>query len=445
MSEGSLDARIVDWIGTTVGTKIERIERALARREAWAVDVARAGASNLELFLRLAREGDPANSGAALARETRVVRALAGTGIPVPAVHGVLPDPHAVVFERVPGRSDLHAMPVPQQDAVYRHYLEILGRLHGLDPARLDLDFEPPRSAVECAMAEVDALASGVLSPSRPLARFGVEWLRRNAPKTVARVALVHGDAGIANFLFVGDRITSVIDWEWAHLGDPMEDLGSLCVHASFSPSGDWPALLPHYEASSGIPVELDKVRYYRVHNLARSVLALAPIRERLDARDPVALNQCFAILCDRMLCESIADAMGIRLEPAVVPEPASTTTLYDIVVDNLTNDVLPHVRGDFPQDRLKTATLLVRTLAREHALAAQAQAAELDTLAELLGKRPDDLESGRAALDRLIARDDGGRDEEILRALATVAYRAEAIAAPVVSLFGQTRLRPVA
>lgn len=445
MSGDSLDARIVDWIGATFGTKIERIERALARREAWAVDVARAGRDDLELFLRLARDGDPANSVAALARETRVVRALAGTRIPVPAVHGVLADPHAVVFERVPGRSDLHTMPPAQQDAVYRDYLEILGRLHCLDPARLDLDFEPPQSAVECAMAEVDALASGVLSPTRPLARFGVEWLRRNAPKTVSRVALVHGDAGIANFLFVGDRISSVIDWEWAHLGDPMEDLGSLCVHASFSPSGDWPALLPHYEASSGIPVQLDKVRYYRVHNLARSVLALAPIRERLDARDPVALNQCFAILCDRMLCESIADAMGIRLEPPAVPEPASATTLYDIVVDNLTSDVLPHVRGDFPRDRLQTATLLVRTLAREHALGAQAQAAELDTLAELLGRRPDDLVSGRAALDRLIAGDDGGRDEEILRALAAVAYRAEAIAAPVVSLFGQTRLRPVA
>jgi hypothetical protein len=44
-----------------------------------------------------------------------------------------------------------------------------------------------------------------------------------------------------------------------------------------------------------------------------------------------------------------------------------------------------------------------------------------------------------------LIAGDDGGRDEEILRALSTLAYRAEAIAAPVVSLFGQTHLLPVA
>lgn len=446
MTGGGLDTRIVEWIRTAIGTKIERVERALARREAWLVDVARAEGGALELFLRFAHPGDPANSSAALAKETRVVRALAGTGIPVPVVHGVLPDPHAVLFERVPGRSDLHRMPSAQQDAVYRHHLEVLGRLHALDPADLDLGLEAPGSAVACAMAEVDALAAGVIGAiPRPLARFGVEWLRRHAPASVSRIALLHGDAGIANFLFEGDRITSLIDWEWAHLGDPMEDLGSLCVHASFSPSGDWPALLPHYEKSCGIPVDLEKVRYYRVHNLARSVLALAPIRERLDARDPVALNLCFAILCDRMLCEAIADAMGIELERPTVPEPPAATTLYDIAVDNLTNDVLPNVQGDFPRDRLSNAILLVRTLAREHALGAAAETAELDTLSELLGARPADLASGRAALDRLIARDDGGRDEQILRALATLAYRAEAIAAPVVSLFGQTHLRPVA
>lgn len=447
MSGQTLDPRIVDWIAAETGGRIERLERALARREAWLVDVARDGErAPLPLFLRLAHAGDPANSSAALAKETQVVRALADTDVPVPRIHGVLADPHAVLFERVPGRSDLHTRPEEQQDAVYRHHLEVLGRLHALDVDRLGLDFRQPADARDCAMAEVENLSAGISgSRPEPLARFGVAWLRRHAPSVVERVSLLHGDAGIANFLFQGDRLTSLIDWEWAHLGDPMEDLGSLCVHASFSPSGDWPRLLPHYEATSGLPIDLAKVRYYRVHNLARSVLALAPIRARLDPRDPVALNQCFAILCDRMLCEAIADAMGIELAKPVVPAPPSETTLYDIAVDNITHDVLPHVQGDFPRDRLSMATLLVRTLARQHALGVWSVAADLDTLAEVLGRRPDDLEAGRAALERVIAGDDGRREEAVLRALATLAYRAEAIAAPIVSLFGRTQLRPVA
>lgn len=443
----ALDAALVEWIAAATGGKVTRLERALARREAWLVDVERPGAAPLELFLRIAHAGDPANSRAALEKETRVVRALAGTGVPVPAVVAVEPQTHAVLFERVGGRTDLHATPPEEQDAVYRHYLEVLASLHRLDPGSLALgELAPPADARACAMAEVEALAAGLAGQGpQPVARFGIAWLRRHAPARVERVALLHGDAGIANFLFAQGRVTAAIDWEWAHQGDPMEDLGSLCIHASFSPSGDWPALLPHYARASGIPVELDKILYYRVHNLARSVLALAPIRARLHARDPVALNLCFALQCDRMLCEAIAEAMGIALERPALPEPPAETTLYDVVAENLRDDVAPAVEGGFASDRLRTAVLLVETLARRHALGAGSEREELDELGALLGSRPRDLASGHGALDDAIARDDGRREAEILRALARIAYRAEAIAAPVVSLFPGARLRPVA
>jgi aminoglycoside phosphotransferase (APT) family kinase protein len=49
----------------------------------------------------------------------------------------------------------------------------------------------------------------------QPFARFGVEWLRRQAPARVDRTVLLHGDTGIANFMFLDDRVTAAIDWEW--------------------------------------------------------------------------------------------------------------------------------------------------------------------------------------------------------------------------------------
>jgi len=134
-------------------------------------------------------------------------------------VIAVEPETHAVLFERVAGRTDLHATPPEEQDAVYRHYLEVLAALHRLDPARLTLpELAPLADAQACAMAEFDALAGGIagLAP-QPLARFGAVWLRRHAPVRVDCVALLHGDAGIANFLFAGRRVTAAIDWEWAH------------------------------------------------------------------------------------------------------------------------------------------------------------------------------------------------------------------------------------
>ena len=149
--EHDLQPAALDWIGPAVGGTVRRVDRAVARREAWLVDVERPDGSVVELFLRLALSGDPANSSAALDKETRIVQALADSPIPVPRIHGILEDPHVVLFERVPGRSDLHNTPPEQQDVVYRHYMEILGELHQLDAEQLALPpMDRPVDALDC-------------------------------------------------------------------------------------------------------------------------------------------------------------------------------------------------------------------------------------------------------------------------------------------------------
>ena len=87
---------------------------------------------------------------------------------------------YVVLFERVPGRSDLHQTPPEQQDVVYRHYMEVLGDLHNLDVSGLDLpEMHRPTSALDTAMAEVDTIAARTLGQyPQPLARLGVEWSR---------------------------------------------------------------------------------------------------------------------------------------------------------------------------------------------------------------------------------------------------------------------------
>jgi aminoglycoside phosphotransferase (APT) family kinase protein len=52
-----------------------------------------------------------------------------------------------------------------------------------------------------------------------------IAWLRAHAPKSAA-TTLVHGDFKPGNVLLQGDRVTLVLDWETAHLGDPLEDIG---------------------------------------------------------------------------------------------------------------------------------------------------------------------------------------------------------------------------
>lgn len=100
-----------------------------------------------------------------------------------------------------------------------------LGRLHALPPIRGDealLPRQDSRARLEHWAAELEAHA---LRP-QPIARAALRWLRAHCPEPKGPLSLVHGDFRSGNFLFADDgRLLAILDWEMAHLGDPMEDL----------------------------------------------------------------------------------------------------------------------------------------------------------------------------------------------------------------------------
>jgi aminoglycoside phosphotransferase (APT) family kinase protein len=60
----------------------------------------------------------------------------------------------------------------------------------------------------------------------QPIARAAIRWLKRNPPPEAQKVSIVHGDYRTGNFLYDADgNIRGILDWEMAHLGDPLEDL----------------------------------------------------------------------------------------------------------------------------------------------------------------------------------------------------------------------------
>ena len=73
------------------------------------------------------------------------------------------------------------------------------------------------------------------LSP-QPVIRATIRWLRAHPPRPAQRVSVVHGDYRVGNFLYRDDgHIHGILDWEMAHLGDPLEDLAW-----SFNQSWQW-------------------------------------------------------------------------------------------------------------------------------------------------------------------------------------------------------------
>ncbi|MEO5841905.1 MAG: phosphotransferase family protein [Acidimicrobiales bacterium] len=451
----SIDADARAWLGAIAGGTVTHAERSLSRREGWYVDVEQGGGSTRQLFVRVARPGDALNSLETLEKEAALAGVLSAAGVGVAPLVGSNAPLNLAAYERLPGRSDITTLSAPEQQAIYLRFLEDLGRLHCIDIDSLPMrDWPRPPAGRECALAGLDKLhadyEASVARPTatalpNPLVAYGLRWLRDNAPQRLDRLSLVHGDAGTPNFMFDDGEITGIIDWEWARYSDPMEDLGNATLHAIFHPSGEWPELLAHYERSSGIPVDVERVSYYRAHLAVRSAVTLGTATATWNPHDPIALNLCYRTVIDRLCCDCMAAHSGVPLErPELQWQPDSRPTLYGAVAGILDAEVEPHVDTAFARGRAREARLVVQALEREYQARPTFDALDVDELTPLLGHRPDDVRAGLAALCDRIVGGPADHDCAILQYLARRAWREEQLLAPVVSLFPNLELRPL-
>ena len=118
---------------------------------------------------------------------------------------------------------------------------------------------------VEADIARWEGLYRFGDPPKDPTIEFGLAWLKANIPDADIDPVVVQGDTGPGNFLYADGHITAVLDWELAHFGDPMEDLGWLALRAVQEPFTCFADRLADYESFSGTAVDLNRVRYYRL------------------------------------------------------------------------------------------------------------------------------------------------------------------------------------
>jgi aminoglycoside phosphotransferase (APT) family kinase protein len=439
MSEMSgLPDAMLAWVADVAGGPVVRAERHVARREAWVVDAQRPDGSLLEGFLRLERDPKPDNLWS-LEKETAIVAALGSTAVPVAAVYGWSPELTCALFHRVSGTGEIAAAAAADRRGIMEQFIDAIAEMHRLDIDTLGLPALPglrrPGSARECALAEVDSIVATwsafLASYTDPLITYGLDWLRRFAPEQVSRISLLQGDTGPGNFVFDGDQITAIVDFEWGHYGDPLEDLGNLCVREFWTPSGCLDrALLDRYERESGIPVDLATVRYYRVQQNVRGMIPIHAATRYARAQEPLAWYLAYQYVGDRATCDAIAESMGITLTPPQLPAEDEPGTLAQALDYALGSEVLPAVGTDFARSRLNDVRQMAACVDRLRRFERVIAGLETDALGELLGRRPETVDEGVAAVDAGITE---GRydDEPLLSYLSGRCRRLEWLYAP--------------
>jgi aminoglycoside phosphotransferase (APT) family kinase protein len=151
---------------------------------------------------------------------------------------------------------------------------EILARIHAVDISTL-----PPLAHREAA-DHVESLRGllDTLGHPQPVFELALSWLDRRKPARAAAPVLVHGDYRTGNYLADESGVTAILDWEGAHLGDPVEDLGWLCVKSWRFGSVDKPAggfgsreeLWAAYERGGGGRVEPVRAHWWEVFGTVR-------------------------------------------------------------------------------------------------------------------------------------------------------------------------------
>ncbi len=235
-------------------------------------------------------------------REARLLGALKGTVARVPDVLAVCADETTIgspfyVMERVPGEVIVSSIPEQldtpgERRLIAEQLVEALVEIHSVDWRAAGLeDFGKPTGYLERQLRRFLGLWELNKTREIPTVESVGQWLAENMPES-GPATIVHGDFRLGNTIFAFGapaRLAAVLDWEMATIGDPLADLGYLCMMwteaddpvtglrshlGSVTRAEGFPTrteLVSHYEERSGR--SMSNIRWYMALALWKSVV----------------------------------------------------------------------------------------------------------------------------------------------------------------------------
>ena len=256
-----------------------------ASKEAWAVD-----AGGEALLVRRAGGGVIYSHTLSLEQEFHVLEAAAAAGVKVPrpvSYLGELGGREAFAMERVEGETIGRRIVRNPPPGLEDQLANELAKIHAIPPA--DLPFLRADDLLARSEAELDAL-----DEPHPAIEYGLWWLRLRRPEPLPAV-VNHGDFRIGNVVIADGRLVALLDWEFAHLSDPREDLAWPLVRAwrfgndehRFGGVGDVEPFLERYVAATGRAVDVPDLYWWEVlGNVKWAIGALTQARRHLGGSE---------------------------------------------------------------------------------------------------------------------------------------------------------------
>ncbi len=309
MTPEQLDQRLTEFLKRSHGARSVRVEglRLLAggaSRQTWSFDAGIEDAQGRRRTVPLVRRSDPRRGPNLMQREVeyRLLEAAGEEGVPVPKLHLMGDESLGLPFflmERVEGetiprrllRDDVYA---EARRSMAGQLAGILAKVHRVPVGRHGLEALPApardRSPAEEEVARYEQTYRALTPEAHPTFELAFRWLRQHQPSGAERT-LVHGDYRIGNVIFGPEGVRAILDWELAHIGDPMEDLGWICVRSWRFGNDDLPVggigkreeFFRAYEAAAGRSVDPGRVRFWEVFgNLRWGVICISQAKTYL-------------------------------------------------------------------------------------------------------------------------------------------------------------------
>jgi aminoglycoside phosphotransferase (APT) family kinase protein len=260
-----------------------------ASKEAWSVD-----ADGRPLLVRRAAVGVIHRHTLSLADEFAMLEAAYEAGVKVPRPLRYIPDlagREAFVMERLAGETIGRRIVRKEELAAARAALPVqmaeeLAKIHAIPPSRVPFLHE---AGLERMIEELDEVGE-----PHPAIELGLWWLREHRPPPRPHV-VVHGDYRIGNLVVREDGLAGVLDWEFAHLDEPVRDLAFALVRAwrfgvpAKRLGGIGPAepYLERYNELTGFDVRADELDYWELAgNVGWAIGCLTQMQRHLSGQD---------------------------------------------------------------------------------------------------------------------------------------------------------------